>query len=294
MQIRSDLAAEATELIGHDIDGVHQTTSFCGDMKITRITVDTKTAAEKIGKPQGIYTTCFFKALTDDFSSSDSRISSIAEEIKRLIPSNGTVLVAGIGNHNITPDSLGPKSCEKVLPTRHLSHSTAKALGLDDLRSVCVLSPGVLGQTGAEIGELLRAVAKELDICCIIAIDSLASNSLSRLGCTVQITDTGISPGAGIGLRRNAINLDTVGVPVIGIGVPTVADALTLSADILCNGDERETAAVLDKLMPDGHSMIVTPCDIDLLTDRASTLVGMSINAALQPDISVEDLFALI
>ena len=167
-------------------------------------------------------------------------------------------------------------------------------MGFENLRSVCVLSPGVLGQTGTEIVELLRAVVKELDVCCIIAIDSLASNSLSRLGCTVQISDTGISPGAGIGLRRNAINKDTVGVPVISIGVPTVADALTLSADILCKGDDAQTEAVLKKIMPEGKSMIVTPCDIDLLTDRAAKLVGMAINAALQPEISSDDLFALI
>ncbi|MBQ1518089.1 MAG: GPR endopeptidase [Clostridia bacterium] len=294
MQIRTDLAAEAAELYGQNTDGVHQRTYFCGDMKISQITIDTQSAAERLGKMQGVYITCYFKALTDDFTSSDERIFAIANEIKKLMPQTGTVLAAGIGNKNITPDSIGPKACEKILPTRHLKNSVSKSFGFDNLRSVCVLSPGVLGQTGAEIVELLRAVVKELDVCCIIAVDSLASNSLSRLGCTVQISDTGISPGAGIGLRRNAINKDTVGVPVIGIGVPTVADALTLSADILCRGNDEQTEEVLNKLRPEGRSMIVTPCDIDLLTDRASLLVGMAINAALQPEISAEDLFALI
>ncbi len=287
MQLRTDLALEAREDIPGKIGGVSVLSSKKGDMKITRLRVLTDSAAKKLGKPVGSYITCEFRALTDDFTADDERIEVIGGMISELVPKSGCVLVAGIGNHNITPDALGPKAAEKVLATRHFTDAAAKSHGLDSLRPVCVLAPGVLGQTGIEVGELISGVIKKAGVSCVIAVDALASRSLSRLGCTVQISDTGISPGAGIGNRRARLDFETLGVPVIAVGVPTVVDAATLVSDLL--GEK-----LSDRIPGSASRMIVTPREIDLLTQRAAVLIGMSINLALQPSLTAEELFALI
>ena len=294
MEIRTDLALEAHELVTDNIDGVDIDTEFAEKMKITRMKITGQQAANSLGKEKGTYITCEFKALTEDFTAADKRLVSIGEEIRHLLPESGSVLVVGIGNHNITPDALGPQSASKVLATRHIMGSVAGSLGLDNLRSVCVVSPGVLGQTGIEVGELVSGIVRNADIGCVIAIDSLASRRLKRLGCTVQISDTGIAPGAGIGNHRNVINKATMGVPVISVGVPTVVDAATLAADLMSPNDEDESEQLRRKVLPCGRDMVVTPREIDLLIERASLLIGMSINIALHPDFEPEDLFALV
>ena len=294
MEIRTDLALEAHELVTENIEGVDIDTEFSEKMKITRMKIINQQAANILGKERGTYITCEFKALTEDFTAADKRLVSIGEEIRQLIPKIGNVLVVGIGNHNITPDALGPRSASKVLATRHISGSVASSLGLDNLRSVCVVSPGVLGQTGIEVGEFVSGIVGNADISCVIAVDSLASRKLKRLGCTVQISDTGIAPGAGIGNHRNIINQTTMGVPVISVGVPTVVDAATLAADLMSPNDEEESDRIREKVLPAGRDMVVTPREIDLLIERASLLIGMAINIALHPDFSPEDLFALV
>lgn len=294
MEIRTDLALEAKELVTDKIDGVSVSSERAGSMKITKMNVSTKKAAQSLGKAEGTYITCEFKALTSDFTAADERLMSIGEQIRKLLPKEGTVLVIGIGNQNITPDALGPKAASHVLATRHISGELAKSLGLEKLRSVCVVSPGVLGQTGIEVSELIAGIIQKTDISCIIAVDALASRRLKRLGCTVQISDTGISPGAGVGNHRNVISRETTGVPVISIGVPTVVDAATLAADLLLPNDEDESEKLRNTVLPHGQSMVVTPREIDLLTDRASLLIGMAINVALQPDFTVEELLALV
>ncbi len=294
MEIRTDLALEARELVTENINGVDIDTEFPEKMKITRMKITNQQAANSLGKERGTYITCEFKALTEDFTAADKRLVSIGEEIRHLLPENGNVLVVGIGNHNITPDALGPKAASKVLATRHIMGSVASSLGLDNLRSVCVVSPGVLGQTGIEVGELVSGIVRNADIDCVIAVDSLASRKLKRLGCTVQISDTGIAPGAGIGNHRNIINQATMGVPVISVGVPTVVDAATLAADLMSPNDDEESEQLRQKVLPNGRDMVVTPREIDLLIERASLLIGMSINIALHPDFTPEDLFALV
>ena len=287
MTVRTDLALEAQELEGNNLSGVSCTQrNECG-MKITVMRVLNGSAARRLGKDEGTYITCEFKALTDEFTASDKRIEVIGELIRSLIPEKGCVLTAGIGNRSITADALGPLSASHVLATRHISGELARTLGLDGLRSVCVLSPGVLGQTGLEVRELISRIVKNSDISCVIAIDALASRRLSRLGCTVQISDTGISPGAGVGNHRAAINARTLGVPVISVGVPTVVDAATLVHDLTGNVSTNDPDS---KAYPD---MVVTPKEIDLLTERASVLIGMAINSALQPQLTTEELFAL-
>ena len=291
MQIRTDLALEKNELINHSDNGIETATTRTADMKITRMKINDTSA---INREKGTYITCEFKALTDNFTAADTRISEIGEQIRSLIPKEGTVLVVGVGNHNITPDAIGPKTASKILATRHIQGDIAKSLGFEGLRSVCTFSPGVLGQTGIELGEMICGIKTNTDISCIIAVDALASRRLYRLGCTVQISDTGIAPGSGVGNNRLALNKDTMGVPVIGIGVPTVVDAATLVADLISPDNEEESDKLREIVYYNSRGMVVTPRDIDLLVERASTLIGMSINAALHPDISAEDIFALI
>lgn len=290
MAVRTDLALEAQEIEQENISGVDISERSENGMKITSLSIKTTDAAKRLGKECGTYITCEFRALTDDFTAADLRLQTIGELISQLVPKKGCVLVVGVGNHNITPDALGPKAADKVLATRHLTGRSAALPWFDSLRSVCVLSPGVLGQTGLEIGELIGGIIKNVGVSCVIAIDALASRRLSRLGCTVQISDTGISPGAGVGNHRAVLSEKTLGVPVIGVGVPTVVDAATLAFDILGDAGADKRAAIPQF----AADMVVTPREIDLLTQRASLLIGMAINIALQPQLTAKELFQLV
>ena len=191
----------------------------------------------------------------------------------------------------VTPDSLGPKTASRVLATRHLTGEIARATGLERLRPVAVMRTGVTGQTGIETGEYLLSIVKRIRPNAVIAIDALASRRLERLGCTLQISDTGISPGAGVGNHRTRINHETLGVPVIAIGVPTVVDVQTLANDLLGSDFKSDTIA---RLAPKGRRMVVIPDEIDLLTERAARLIGFSLNAAMQNDFELSDLVALM
>lgn len=293
MERRTDLALEAREMAGNTIDGVEAYTEKLDNMKITGIKINTDNAAREMGKDKGVYLTIELPTLTDDFKETDKRICKIGSLIADLLPNEGLVLVAGLGNINITPDALGPKSAGGVLATRHITGEIAKATGLDKLRSVAVISPGVLGQTGVETGELVLSIAEKIKPAAIIAIDALASRRLSRLGCTVQISNTGISPGAGIGNNRNKITEETTGVPVIAVGIPTVVDAYTLVSDLLPQGCN-EDMNLQNSISPGGQRMVVTPKEIDLLVMRGAKLISMSLNAALHRDFDLSDLVSLI
>ena len=222
MNYRTDLALEAHEISGGDISGVKMDIVSKGVMKISRLQIQNDAASKKLGKPKGRYITAEGLPLTDNFRDVKEQIEALSDEIKPLLPEKGTILVVGIGNTEITPDSLGPKSADSVLATRHISGEIARSAGLDKLRPVAVLSPGVLGQTGIEVGELIVSLTQSVETSAVIAIDALASRSLSHLGKTIQISDTGISPGSGIGNNRLSLTKSTLGIPVIGIGMPTV------------------------------------------------------------------------
>ena len=170
-----------------------------------------------------------------------------------------------------------------ILATRHIGEELARSIGFDNLRSVTAISPGVLGQTGIATGEIIRAVIDKTNPDFVIAIDALASRKVSRLGRTIQIADTGIIPGSGVKNSRNELSKKTLGVPVVSIGVPTVVDANTLVNDIAENEVQYHGAS----------EMVVTPKEIDLLIERASRLISHSINCALQPDISEDELLML-
>lgn len=273
MQIRTDLALEQQELCGNDAEGITSTQYRRGDAVIDKITVKTQAGAKALNKPIGTYITVQLGAFSADMPD-EEQVNAVVRELKQFIPSGGTVLVAGLGNTQITPDALGPKTAEGVFATRHIGRELAKAAGLEHARAVAVIAPGVLGQTGIETAEIVKSVAQKIKPSAIIAVDALASRRVERLGCTVQIADSGIEPGAGVGNARNELSRKTLGVPVIALGVPTVVDASTLIYDLIGNDNFVE---------PDGRKMIVTPREIDLIIARSSKFLSNCLNFALQP-----------
>ena len=290
MYLRTDLAVEARELAGGSVKGIDYKTYSESGLSISRLTVKTEKAKQTLGKDIGTYITVALPSLTDNFTSTDKRLAAIGREIRRLIPVNGLILVVGLGNEEITPDALGPKTALKVLATRHIQGELARSAGLDGLRPVAVMNTGVTGQTGIETGEYILSVVKRIRPNAVVVIDALASRRLERLGTTLQISDAGISPGAGVGNHRTRINKDTIGVPVISVGVPTVVDVQTLAGDLL--GLERQ--GELENFPKLSRNMVVIPREIDLLTERASRLLGFALNAALQDRFSLSELVELM
>ena len=293
MAIRTDLAVEAALSEGKNTGGVRvQETDYQG-MKLTRVEILTEEAAGRIGKPVGQYVTAENLRLTEDFRDVREHIEALAKEIREMLPESGTVLVIGLGNSAITADALGPKSIAHVLATRHIRGELAKSTGLDKLRSVAAVTTGVLGQTGLESSEIAAGLIGLLKPGAVIAIDALAARNLHRLGNTVQIGSTGIAPGSGVGNYRASLDEKTLGVPVIGIGVPTVVDAATLTYDLLSGIGSSISPEEAESLLSSEH-MTVTPGDIDVLTDRAAKLVGMAVNCALQQNFDFDTLAALV
>lgn len=294
MKLRTDLAVEARELAGDEVGGIEYRSRRENGMDISRLRVKTHAASVKLHKEQGTYITVDVPAMTDNILATDGRIETVGREIRRLLPVNGLALVCGLGNIDITPDALGPKSVSRVLATRHITGELARSTGLDSLRPVAALSTGVTGQTGIETFEYIESIVKKLRPSVVIVIDALASRRLNRLGCTVQISDTGISPGSGVQNHRKKISRDTVGVPVIAVGVPTVVDALTLVCDALHVDDPKTFEELKNVLTPQNRSMVVTPKEIDLLIDRASRFISLCINFALQENVDMDVLERLI
>ncbi len=282
MSIRTDLALERAEIYKKSLDGVLLDEEKHGQITVTRINIQSTEAENRLQKPRGKYTTLTLPRFTASAGVDKAAASVMAGELKRLLPSGiRSVLVAGLGNTAITPDSLGPKVADRVIATRHIGKKLGAELGLGELLPVSVLSPGVLGQTGIETGEIILGTADRITPSAVIVIDALAARSLERLGSTVQMSNTGICPGSGVGNSRMEISRQTLGVPVISIGVPTVVDIKTLLSDI---GAPTVKA-------PD---MIVTPKEVDMMIDRAAELVAVSINLCLQKNLSFDDIMGLI
>ena len=291
MQIRTDLALEAAEkapdmprLTEQDVE---KTQLMEGEATITRIHIHSGAGSEALGRAPGRYITVEVPPLSDNDDKLVEYARLIGRELAALLPERGTVLVTGLGNESITPDALGPRASRMVLATRHIQGEFARSSGLDDLRATAVLAPGVLGQTGVESGEIVGGLCEVVHPAAVIAIDALASRSVARLGCTVQLCDTGIAPGSGVGNNRKELTEQLLGIPGIGLGVPTVVDARTLAAELTGREDAAEQVA------PRGAQMMVTPREIDLIISRASRLVAMAVNAALQPDYSPLELIAV-
>lgn len=287
MSIRTDLALEQRELNPNATDGIEYKEKIVGNIKITRIKIKNQAGADAYSKPIGTYTTVEMPPLTDSGELNDDAVEAICGELISFVPKKGLILVAGLGNTSITPDAIGPKAAFGVLATRHIEGEIARSIGLDDMRPVAVIAPGVLGQTGIETGEIISGIAKLIHPAAVIVIDALASRSLSRLGCTVQMSDSGIKPGAGVGNARTEISYQTVGAPVIAVGIPTVVDAATLALDL--TGHKCD-----DKINPRGAKMIVTPQEIDLLIERGASTLSRAINWALQQELDRETLMGLL
>lgn len=292
MSFRTDLALETRELLGTNIPGIKHNERMEDNIKITNIEILNDSASQSLKKPKGKYVTIEFPTLTDNFQHSDKRIEIVSKEIASLITNKGLVLVVGVGNTDITPDALGPKATSYILATRHIKGELARSTGLDKLRPVSAIFPGVLGQTGIETSEFITSIVNKLKPSCVIIIDALASKQAKHLGCTIQISNTGITPGSGVGNSRPQINKDTLNVPVISIGVPTVVDASTLAYSLI--NEDKAPENLNEIISPHGSDMMVTPREIDLLIERASKLIGLSINCALQKDFSAEDIYLLV
>lgn len=288
MNFRTDLALERCELLNKkSLEGIEIESFKDGKAKVTRIDVLNEDGVQTVGKPIGRYVTVEVKPFAKHAQFIDESLSTLSEEIKRIIPPEGNVLVAGLGNMKITPDALGPKCASMIFATRHITGELLKATGLSDLRSVTAFSTGVLGETGAEAAEVIKGIVQTVKPDFVITVDALAARNTERLGTTVQMCNTGIVPGSGVGNSRQEISEKTVGVPVISIGVPTVVDAATLILD--CTGvhdDEQE-------LYEQAGNMMVTPREVDLMIERAAKLTSLAINCALQPHISPEDMLIL-
>lgn len=294
MNFRTDLAMEAVQLLKHTDSGIKQQKKNVGDLEITRVTIETDSAAKKLDKLKGEYITVELPTFTDNFQGIDDKIDVISKQIRFLLPNKGAIFVVGLGNEAITPDALGPKTIKSILATRHITGEIARSTGLEALRSVAAIAPGVLGQTGIEVSEIIQSVVKKINPAALIVVDALASMETSRLGTTIQICNTGISPGSGVGNARPGINQESMGIPVIGIGVPTVVDAQTLAQNLFDSAESQNSEKITQKTAPRGEPMMVTPREIDLLIERASKLLAMSINGALQPNFSVEDIMSLV
>lgn len=294
IQKRTDLAAEAKELWKESagettkLEGVEAEEKDDSGYHITTVRILNETGAEALSKPVGKYVTVDVLPLTrreDDAFRLGAEV--LARQIREMLPlePESSVLVAGLGNEGITPDAIGPLAVRSTIATRHLIRSMPESFG--NLRSVSAVQTGVLGTTGVESAELVAAIAEDIRPDAVIAVDALASASLSRLCRTVQIADTGIIPGSGVGNGRSGLSRKTLGMPVLAIGVPTVVDAATMAQE-LCEKSGKN--ADLSPEVADGaKNMIVTPKDIDKTAAEIAKLVGYAVNLALQPSLSIGD-----
>lgn len=295
MNFRTDLALERHELTKEkDSEGIKVEKFSEEGVTITRIEITDSEGEKKLQKPQGKYITLEIPFLKDMADVLSPVAEILAREISSLLPEKGNVLVAGLGNDKITPDALGPECIGKILATRHISPELAKSIGFSCLRSVAGIIPGVLGNTGIETAEIIEGVAEKVRPSALIVVDALASRSLGRLGTTVQMCDTGISPGAGVGNARSRIDKDTLGIPVIAIGVPTVVDGATMALDILEKAGIDIDKAINNSSLDDERAVMVTPKEIDNVISRVASFIALGINKALQPDIPCEDIVAIV
>ena len=294
---RTDLALEARELWRERTasalpPGAETETREEGGSTLEALEVTSGEAAEALGKGVGKYITIFPEALLRrEEGAFEAAAVLLGRELRALLglPEGASVLVAGLGNEAITPDSLGPRTLRHVLATRHLTAALPETFGA--FRRVAALATGVLGNTGMESAELVKAVADALRPDAVIAVDALAARRLGRVCRTVQLTDTGIAPGSGVGNARRELSRETLGVPVVGLGVPTVVDAATLAADLTERAGLGEARA--EDFGEYGAGMMVTPREIDQQLSLMARLLGYGIDLALH-DLSVGDVTALV
>ena len=281
---RTDLAVETAEELSSSRDifspgtGVTRTESLHCGCPVTRIRVATEDGAALLGRPPGTYVTVDLRPLLSRQEPLLPRAAAcLSRELRALLPpGEGTALVVGLGNSAMTPDAVGTAALEHLLVTRHLLQAMPRQFA--GLRPVASLRPGVLSATGVETLELIRGAAAHIRPAVVIVIDALAARSRHRLCATVQLSDTGLTPGSGVGNHRKAVNARTLRLPVVAVGVPTVIDGAALCGD--------EDAA------PSG--LFVTPQDIDRRIRDMGALLGTAITLALQPTLTAADVAALL
>ena len=298
-QVRTDLALEARESITEadsELRGVRVEEYYReeDDIRVTKVIIDTKNAAKAMGKPIGVYVTMEAPAMVEPDDWYHREISEcLAKELQDMIPGSDTeqsILVVGLGNREVTADALGPQVVDNLFITRHVVKAYGKAAyNRQSMNQISSIEPGVMAKTGMETAEIIKGVVEETQPDVVVVIDALAARSTKRLNRTVQITNTGIQPGSGVGNHRNALTLESLGVPVIAIGVPTVVDAATIVGDALeklLSGDEE-----FDSVKYMGHhrsafselnNMYMTGKDIDAVIKRVSYTVSEGINLALE------------
>lgn len=301
MQIRTDLAMEQN---WQGREGVCQHVQKLGHVQKTEVIIETDQAADWMGKPKGSYITYACDGLYYADAKERMALSRlIAGTLKKLVPRDGDVLIVGLGNRRITADALGSRVLDDLLITRHLNRDKTRALW-PGMRSVCALAPGVLGITGMETAEVIRGIVKNVQPSAVIAIDALAAREAGRICTTVQITDTGIQPGSGVGNHRQGLNRETLGVPVIAIGVPMVVYAGVIARDALQlmlremglkQEEYEETATYLLKksMQHTLGEMVVTPREVDEMVGRVARIIADGINEALQQGLSREEMMEL-
>lgn len=308
-----DLAVEAHDIIrgetGQEIKGVVQNVDEYDHSRVTTITIKEPMAEQIMGKPMGTYITIDAPEIKSNGRLVAKDISqNFAEELGSMLNlnENDSVLIVGLGNWHATPDALGPTVIDKVMVTRHL-HKYAPEELKGGLRPVSAIAPGVLGLTGIETAEIIKGVVEKSNPNLIIVIDSLAAASVERIATTIQMSDTGIRPGSGLGNKRAGINHDSMGVRVIAIGVPTVVHAGIIASEALnsfLNEVEENSVVksltkdlnpiVMDQIMnnvmePYSGNLVVTPKEIDDLIKNTALIIADGLNQALHPAVNPED-----
>lgn len=306
MEIRTDLALEAREMIDEKRSGKMKRKNALPDgmtvnnreteyIVITDIDITSAEAEKAIGKKQGKYITIELKNPELNTIEVQEAVSKIlAEEINKFISALPVkvpeVMIAGLGNWHITADSLGPKVIDKIVVTRHVKNM--KDIEIDGrLGSVCAVSPGVMGITGIETSEIIRGMISTVKPDILFVIDALASRKASRVNTTIQISDTGIIPGSGVGNHRMELSKEVLGIPVIAIGVPTVVDAVTLVRDILEKAGVKESDDILKEAEAKGtEEMVVTPKNIDIAIERMAAVISNGMNLATHKGFEIDEI----
>lgn len=292
MDYRTDLAMERTVYPGGLGEGVAIQTTHEGDAEITWVRIHSEGAAKRLGKAEGTYWTMTHPELP--YLTPEERIDvarQVAQTLRIMLPPKGDVLVLGLGNRRMTADALGDRVVSGILVTRHMKETTD-----GELRGVCAMSPGVLGITGVETAELALGLVEKLKPAAVLVVDALAAMETSHIGTTIQLTDTGIHPGSGVGNHRLGITRDVLHVPVIAMGIPMVVYASTIVRDAL------KSILSTEKQPDDAHEMaeqlvgqaksdlVVTPRNIDELVAGLADMLALAVNSALQPAYSIDEL----
>ena len=298
MQYRTDLAMERISDAGA-MDGVHVESEEVLGFTRHLVQVESEEAAKALQKPIGCYIT--FHADHPQKMDQPARLDlaqALADSLSPMLPEDGDILIVGLGNRRITSDALGSRVTEGVLVTRHLKDVLPPALQ-NRLRGVCALAPGVLGVTGMETADMVHGAVDHVHPAAIIAVDALAARECARIGTTIQLTNTGIQPGSGVGNHRAGLTEETLGVPVIALGVPLVVYTGVIVRDALSafleNENHAQDAERLAQQIAgeDLGEMVVTPREIDELVGGLAQILALAINIALQPKLSRQEIAML-